>query len=141
MDSFTIPQGSDVERRIRTPLQELVYAVGKGAARVAVAAELPVWKLEYLLKQDRKAKMDQGGRVRSVRDVSAAEALERASIELGTHVPLLELLGVSRWLGPDLHGPDPKVRRRAQNLRASAPAQNRTGTYISGARVEVARAA
>ncbi len=129
MDSFLIPVGNGIERRIQTPLQEAVYAVGGGPTRFVDAADIPAHKLEYLLKLDRGVRADSKGRIRSLTDVEDAELIAATTAKLGREVPILELMGLAPWRGPKRSGTDPIVRTKKRQQRE----EGRTSSRCRGA--------
>lgn len=122
----TVPSGPVVQRRVRTPLQEAVYEAGKARGitsqrRFGPLIGLTPQGLNYLMRLDAKRPPLTTGHVRSIIDVNLAELVDMVTTKLGHRVPSQELLGQLPWQGPNLHSPDPVVRRRAQRAREECP--------------------
>jgi hypothetical protein len=116
--SYEIPEGTALKRVIRNPREEAVYDVLGGRTQARLMLEVSRQAIHQLLACER------------VKDLDTAERIAAVTKREGREVPVIELMNLAPWHGPERHDADPMASKRRKK---SAPAQNRTGTYGAAA--------
>jgi hypothetical protein len=97
-------------RRITTPHQEAIFeALGGVLGAMEPLGLKSRAAVYYLLEQP------------VIRDREMAVKMDKATAKAGHRVPAVEIMKLAPWLGPDVHSPDPDVRRRALRARGECP--------------------